>query len=198
MSVVLVDYGAGNLRSVSAALARAGAEPVVTTDPNAVREASLAVIAGVGNVESAALGLVARRRRPSRPRASAGRSSASASGCSCSSGRVRREEADSACYRAPCASRAGRRVPHMGWNTLALLRPFDAPRRRLTARTSTSRTATPSNRTTRSPSRASTMRRAGSSPRSSRIARGVQFHPERSAEAGARVLENALRWSRSA
>ena len=27
---------------------------------------------------------------------------------------------------------------------------------------------------------------------------GVQFHPERSGAAGARVLENVLRWSRSA
>jgi glutamine amidotransferase len=27
---------------------------------------------------------------------------------------------------------------------------------------------------------------------------GVQFHPERSGAAGARVLENLLRWSRSA
>ena len=27
---------------------------------------------------------------------------------------------------------------------------------------------------------------------------GVQFHPERSAAAGARLLENALAWSRSA
>jgi glutamine amidotransferase len=27
---------------------------------------------------------------------------------------------------------------------------------------------------------------------------GVQFHPERSGLAGARLLENALRWSRSA
>ena len=27
---------------------------------------------------------------------------------------------------------------------------------------------------------------------------GVQFHPERSGQAGARVLENLVRWSRSA
>ena len=30
------------------------------------------------------------------------------------------------------------------------------------------------------------------------VVAGVQFHPERSAAAGARVLENLLRWSRSA
>ena len=55
--VVLADYGAGNLRSLSSALARAGAEPVVTVDPRLVREAPLALIAGVGHVESAAAGL---------------------------------------------------------------------------------------------------------------------------------------------
>ena len=54
MRAVLVDYGAGNLRSVSSALARAGAAAEVTADPAAVREAPLAVIAGVGNAESAA------------------------------------------------------------------------------------------------------------------------------------------------
>ena len=32
MRVVLADYGAGNLRSVCSALARAGAEPVVSDD----------------------------------------------------------------------------------------------------------------------------------------------------------------------
>ena len=57
MRVVLVDYGGGNLSSVASALVRAGAEPVVTTDPAEVREAPLAVIAGVGHVASAAAGL---------------------------------------------------------------------------------------------------------------------------------------------
>ena len=50
MRVALADYGAGNLRSLSSALVRAGAEPVVTTDPEVVRTAPLALIAGVGHV----------------------------------------------------------------------------------------------------------------------------------------------------
>ena len=57
MKVALADYGAGNLRSLSSALVRVGAEPVVTTDPELVRGADLALIAGVGHVESAAAGL---------------------------------------------------------------------------------------------------------------------------------------------
>ena len=56
MKVVLADYGAGNLRSVASALERAGCEPVVIRRPGGVREAPLAVIAGVGHVESAARG----------------------------------------------------------------------------------------------------------------------------------------------
>jgi glutamine amidotransferase len=57
--IVLVDYGAGNLRSVCSGFERAGAEVSVTTDPASVREAPLAVIAGVGNAKSAARGLEA-------------------------------------------------------------------------------------------------------------------------------------------
>ncbi len=57
MRVAIADYGAGNLRSLSSALARAGVQPIVTTDPDVVREAPLALIAGVGHVESAAAGL---------------------------------------------------------------------------------------------------------------------------------------------
>ena len=57
MKVVLADYGAGNLRSVCAALERAGASTEISTDPASVRDAPLVVIAGVGHVESAARGL---------------------------------------------------------------------------------------------------------------------------------------------
>src|SRR5690349_18483641 len=57
MRVAVADYGAGNVRSLCAALERAGAEPFVTTDPAAAREAPLTVVAGVGHVASAADGL---------------------------------------------------------------------------------------------------------------------------------------------
>ena len=57
MKVAIADYGGGNLRSLSSALARAGVDPVVTTDAETVRDAPLALIAGVGHVESAAAGL---------------------------------------------------------------------------------------------------------------------------------------------
>lgn len=46
--VVIVDYGAGNLRSVARAVARCGVEPEVTSDPRAVAEARALIVPGVG------------------------------------------------------------------------------------------------------------------------------------------------------
>jgi imidazole glycerol-phosphate synthase subunit HisH len=198
MRVVLVDYGAGNLRSISAALGRAGADPVVTTDPAAVLDADLAIIAGVGNVESAARGLVhvadALRERAELGRPTFGicvgmqllfeASEEGGSGLGLLRGPVRRLQA--------------RRVPHMGWNTLVLQRPSflldgvdgaDVYFAHSYAAEPTDDVAV-----------------AGVEHEASRVVAavesgavaGVQFHPERSAAPGARVLENALRWSRSA
>ncbi len=49
MTLALVDYGAGNLRSVENALRAAGAENIrVTTDANVVRKADRIVLPGVG------------------------------------------------------------------------------------------------------------------------------------------------------
>jgi glutamine amidotransferase len=46
--IAVVDYGAGNLRSVAKALVRSGLAPVVTGDPDAVRAADGLVLPGVG------------------------------------------------------------------------------------------------------------------------------------------------------
>jgi imidazole glycerol-phosphate synthase subunit HisH len=51
--VVVVDYGAGNTRSVRAALAKVGRASVVTNDPAAVRGADFVVLPGVGSARSA-------------------------------------------------------------------------------------------------------------------------------------------------
>lgn len=46
--IALVDYGAGNLRSVAKALERSEMEPVVTGDPAVVRDADGVLLPGVG------------------------------------------------------------------------------------------------------------------------------------------------------
>lgn len=46
--IALVDYGSGNLRSVAKALARSGLEPDVTADPSAIVSADGVVLPGVG------------------------------------------------------------------------------------------------------------------------------------------------------
>ncbi|HEV7959162.1 MAG TPA: imidazole glycerol phosphate synthase subunit HisH, partial [Acidimicrobiales bacterium] len=53
MNVVVVDYGAGNTRSVRAALTHLGYESVVTSDARAIRDAEFVVLPGVGSASSA-------------------------------------------------------------------------------------------------------------------------------------------------
>jgi glutamine amidotransferase len=47
--VAVLDYGSGNLHSVSRALAHAGAEPLVTGDPQSAAAADALMIPGVGH-----------------------------------------------------------------------------------------------------------------------------------------------------
>ena len=200
MKVAIADYGAGNLRSLSAALIRAGATPVVTTDPEVVREAPLALIAGVGHVESAAAGLAEHGLDDAlRERAAAGRpvagvcvglqllfgaSDEGGHGLGLLGGPVRRVRAS--------------RVPHMGWNTLTAVRESPILERLDGADVyfAHSFAVEPVDdavtvATTDHDGRLVAVVESGSLA-------GVQFHPERSAAAGARLLANLLRWSRSA
>jgi glutamine amidotransferase len=48
-TIAVLDYGSGNLHSVSRALAHAGAEPLVTGDPDRALAADALVIPGVGH-----------------------------------------------------------------------------------------------------------------------------------------------------
>ena len=49
MTIAVLDYGSGNLHSVSRALARVGGDPAVTGDPSEVAAAEALVIPGVGH-----------------------------------------------------------------------------------------------------------------------------------------------------
>jgi glutamine amidotransferase len=53
-TIALVDYGAGNLRSVENALREVGAAVVVTHDPDAVRRADRVVVPGQGSMPACA------------------------------------------------------------------------------------------------------------------------------------------------
>jgi imidazole glycerol phosphate synthase glutamine amidotransferase subunit len=51
--VVVVDYGAGNTRSVRAALAHVGATSVVSSAPDVIAGAAMVILPGVGSARSA-------------------------------------------------------------------------------------------------------------------------------------------------
>ncbi len=199
MKVVLADYGAGNLRSVCSAFARAGATAEVSSDPAEVAGAPLAVIAGVGNTGAAARGLGERgltdalldRVGHGRPvlgicvgmQLLFGESEEGGSGLAILDGRVERIRA--------------RRVPHMGWNELrvtapaALLDGLDGE----DVYFAHSYACAPSG-----PEAVAEVDHDGrvvAAVEHGAVA-GVQFHPERSGAAGARLLRNAVAWSRSA
>jgi glutamine amidotransferase len=200
MKVVIADYGAGNLRSVSSALARVGFAPLISVDADEVREAPLAVIAGVGHVESAARGLAEHRLDDAiRDRAAAARPVLGI----CVGMQLLCEESDEGgrglgLVAAPVRRLRSRRVPHMGWNTLdvtrasALLEGLEGEDvyfahsyavEPITAGVTVARVEHDG------PVVAAVEQGALA---------GVQFHPERSGPAGARLLANAARWSRSA
>jgi len=58
-SIALIDYGAGNLRSVENALRAAGGSPTVTADPDLVARADRVVLPGVGAFAACMGGLAA-------------------------------------------------------------------------------------------------------------------------------------------
>ena len=200
MRVAIADYGAGNLRSLASALVRAGADPVVTVDPAVVRDAPLALIAGVGHVESAAAGLARHGLDDAlRDRVAAGRPVAGICvGLQLLFGESEEGGRGLELLAGPVRRLRARRVPHIGWNTVLATRPSAlldgvAGADVYFAHSFAAQPDDPDvvSATTDHEGRVVAAVEDGT------IA-GVQFHPERSAAAGARVLENLLRWSRSA
>ncbi len=200
MRVALADYGAGNLRSLSSALVRAQAEPLVTTDAAVVAQAPLALIAGVGHVGSAAAGLARHGLDEAlRERVAAGRPVAGICvGMQLLFGESEEGGRGLGLLPGTVPRIRGPRVPHMGWNTLAATRTskildgLDGA----DVYFAHSFAVEPGDEELA----VATVEHGGrivAAVERGPLA-GVQFHPERSGAAGARMLESLLRWSRSA
>ncbi|HEY3612677.1 MAG TPA: imidazole glycerol phosphate synthase subunit HisH [Gaiellales bacterium] len=197
--VALVDYGAGNLRSLRAAFARGGLEPVVTADPTVIAAATLVVIPGVGAARPAMEAI----RAAGLDEAIAAAVDAGAHlfgvcvGLQLLFQHSEEDDVDCLGLLPGTVQRlvGARRLPHMGWNDVApvnghpLAAPFpaaayfahsyavlDAPDEIVLARTSTE-----------------------GGPFASLVGRGpiaaAQFHPERSSEAGRQTLAAVLAWA---
>ncbi len=123
-SVVVLDYGSGNLRSAQRALARVGADVEVTADTDAALAADGLVVPGVGAYAACMAGLravagdqvIAKRLAGARPVlgicvgmqvlfAAGDEHGERTEGCGCWPGLVRKLKADV--------------LPHMGWNNVS-------------------------------------------------------------------------------
>ena len=198
-SVVVLDYGSGNIRSAERAVARAGVEVTVTADPEAALAADGLVVPGVGAFAACMEGLtavggpavIARRRAEGRPTlaicvghqvlfAVGIEHGVRADGCGIWPGSVEELQAE--------------RLPHMGWNTVARGRGQRAVRRDRAASASTSCTATASATLAEAPGRKITWAEHGGDRFVAAVEEGpvwsTQFHPEKSSDAGARLIGN--------
>jgi glutamine amidotransferase len=197
-TVVVLDYGSGNIRSAERAVARAGAEVTVTSDAELAVEANGLVVPGVGAFAACMAGLVsvggpeiiAARLTAGRPTLAicvghqvlfeAGiEHDVRADGCRVWPGLVERLHAE--------------RLPHMGWNTIQA-----ANGSRMFAGVESEHfyfvhsygvRALPA-----APERLVTWAEHGGDDFVAAVEQGplwsTQFHPEKSGDAGARLISN--------
>ncbi len=197
-SVVILDYGSGNIRSAERAIARAGVQVTVTADPELALAADGLVVPGVGAFAACMAGLVAvdgpaviaHRRAQGRPTLAicvghqvlfdAGLEHGErAAGCGVWPGLVEELQVD--------------RLPHMGWNTV---QPTDDSA--LFAGIETERFYFVHSYGVRAlaeaPGRRITWAEHGGDRFVAAVEEGpvwsTQFHPEKSGEAGARLIAN--------
>jgi len=206
-SVAVVDYGMGNLRSVAKAIEHVApdAKVLVTADPAVVASADRVVVPGQGAMPDCMRELDARGLRAAVVRAAAEKpflgiciglqmlfehsEEGDMPGLGIFAGKVRR-------FPREVVESQGLKVPHMGWNEVAPAAPhplwagMDARTRFYFVHSYYVEPAAPDII-------------AGSTvygmPFTSAVARAnifaVQFHPEKSAEAGLRLLANFMGWA---
>jgi glutamine amidotransferase len=128
MPVVIVDYGAGNLRSVQKAVERAGYHPLITDNPADVLGADAVILPGVGAAADTMRNLRDHAmEEPVRAVIAQGRPFLGV--CMGLQALLTRSEEDGeqSCLNVlPGVVRrlpAGQKVPHMGWNEVHQVRP---------------------------------------------------------------------------
>lgn len=127
--VVVIDYDAGNLRSVARALEHVGAEPMVTADPGDIERAGAIVLPGVGAAADTMFKLRERKLvEPLLEYIAADRPFLGV--CMGMQALLERsEEGDTECLGVLHGEvrrflpGTGLKVPHMGWNTVEWVRP---------------------------------------------------------------------------
>lgn len=122
--IAVIDYNTGNLRSVENALRRLGAEFVVTADPDIIRSADRVLLPGVGNAAEA----MANLRAASLPEVIRSLRRPVLGICVGMQVMCRRsEEGDTDCLGLfdarvrRFAAAPDAKVPHMGWNRIGNL-----------------------------------------------------------------------------
>ena len=125
--IAIIDYGAGNIKSVEKALVKLGGEPVLTSDPDMVVKADKLILPGVGSFGTAmeslnklalsdAIRTAVKRGTPLlgiclglQLLFESSEESPGAKGLSLLSGKI---------VKIPSAD--GLKIPHMGWNSLTV------------------------------------------------------------------------------
>jgi imidazole glycerol-phosphate synthase subunit HisH len=197
--VCVVDYGAGNLRSLRTGLERAGAEVTVTDDADRVAAAERVLVPGVGAAGAAMAAL--ERRGLAVAIGDAASAGAYIFGI-CLGLQLLFESSDEdgvACLallpgRAVAMGFAGR-LPHMGWNDVAP--ESDHPLAGALPAVcyfAHSYAVEPASADAVLGTTELDGRRFASIAGAGRVA-GMQFHPEKSGPAGRELLRAVLRWS---
>jgi glutamine amidotransferase len=129
VKLVIVDYGAGNLHSVTRAVVHAGVRPLVTSSARYVEEAEALVVPGVGAASDTMLNL--RRHSlvdPIREYIASGRPFLGVCMGQQALFDVSEEGGEHECLgilpgRIVRLPENGLKIPHMGWNTVRQVRP---------------------------------------------------------------------------
>jgi imidazole glycerol-phosphate synthase subunit HisH len=198
-AVCVVDYGAGNLRSLRHGLERAGASVTVTSDPNVVAAAGRVLVPGVG---AAGAAMAALERRELAPAIRSAAATGSHVFGICLGMQLLFESSDEggvACLgllpgRVTAMAFAGR-LPHMGWNDVV---PADghplAAALPAICYFAHSYAVEPAEAGDVVATTELDGRPFVSMAGSGRVA-GTQFHPEKSGRAGRALLRAFLDWS---